>query len=251
MANDIADWFNGIPFITRCWFAGTIALSLLGRIGLINGMYLILDFDLIFWHFQIWRPVTALFFYPITPQTGFHFLINLYFMYTYSTRLETGIFDGRPGDYLFMLTFCWLVTVILGFIVDMVLLMDPMVMVVMYVWCQLNKDQIVTFWFGSQFKAMYMPWVLLIFNMILRGRWLLELVGILVGHLYFFLMFKYPQEFGGQTYLKTPQIFYKYFPNRRGGVSGFGVAPTARRQEPDDGGDPRRHQWGGGGNRLG
>ena len=33
--------------------------------------------------FHIWRPVTALFYYPLTPQTGFHFLINLYFLYNY------------------------------------------------------------------------------------------------------------------------------------------------------------------------
>lgn len=31
-------------------------------------------------------------FYPLTPQTGFHYLINLYFLYSYSTRLESGIY---------------------------------------------------------------------------------------------------------------------------------------------------------------
>ena len=51
--------------------------------------------------FQIWRPLTALFFYP----TSFHYLINLYFLYSYSMRLETGIFAGRPADYAFMLFF--------------------------------------------------------------------------------------------------------------------------------------------------
>jgi hypothetical protein len=28
-----------------------------------------------------------------------------------------------------------------------------MVLSVLYVWCQLNKDQIVSFWFGTQFKV--------------------------------------------------------------------------------------------------
>ncbi len=31
--------------------------------------------------------------------------------------------------------------------------MDPLVLSVLYVWCQINKDMIVTFWFGMQFKA--------------------------------------------------------------------------------------------------
>lgn len=47
--------------------------------------------------------------------------------------------------------------------------MDPMVLSVLYVWCQLNKDVIVNFWFGSQFKAMYLPWVLFAFNLIISG----------------------------------------------------------------------------------
>ena len=63
----------------------------------------------------------------------------------------------------------------------------------MYIWCQLNKDTIVNFWFGTQFKAMYLPWVLFGFKLIISGGGVMELIGILIGHMYFFLMFKYPQ----------------------------------------------------------
>ena len=31
--------------------------------------------------------------------------------------------------------------------------MDPMILSVLYVWCQLNKDMVVTFWFGTRFKV--------------------------------------------------------------------------------------------------
>lgn len=31
--------------------------------------------------------------------------------------------------------------------------MIPMIMSVLYVWAQLNKDTIVSFWFGTQFKV--------------------------------------------------------------------------------------------------
>lgn len=41
--------------------------------------------------FQIWRLVTSVLYYPIAGPKGFHYLINLYFLYSYSTRLETGI----------------------------------------------------------------------------------------------------------------------------------------------------------------
>ena len=49
------------------------------------------------------------------------------------------------------------------------ILMEPLILSVLYIWCQLNRDTIVTFWFGTRFKAMYLPWVLVAFNWILRG----------------------------------------------------------------------------------
>lgn len=125
--------------------------------------------------------------------------------------------------------------------------MDIMVLSVLYIWCQLNKDTIVTFWFGTRFKAMYLPWVLLAFNMVINGGGIQELLGILIGHLYFFLMFKYPQELGGPTLLQTPSFLKQWFPDQVGGVHGFG-APTERRpQQPRQaggGGIFGGHNWG-------
>ena len=61
---------------------------------------------------------------------------------------------------------------------------------------------------------MYLPWVLFAFNMIIAGGGVMELIGILIGHMYFFLMFKYPQDFGGPSLLSTPQFMYNWFPNQ-------------------------------------
>lgn len=58
------------------------------------------------------------------------------------------------------------------------LLMDPMVLSVLYVWCNLNKEVIVNFWFGTQFKAQYLPWVLLAFNIIMGGGYVTPLLVI-------------------------------------------------------------------------
>ena len=77
----------------------------------------------------------------------------------------------------------------------------------------------------------------------------IELLGVAVGHLYFFLMFKYPQDFNGVQILKTPEIFYRLLPNRRGGMGGFGQAPTATRRPANDNRDARN--LGGRGYRLG
>ncbi|XP_022119108.1 derlin-1 [Pieris rapae] len=225
--SEFKDWFNSVPFFTRYWLAATIILSVLGRFGIFNYYYFILDFNLIFYKFQIWRPITAVFYYPISPSTGFHFLINCYFLYSYSQRLESGMFAGKPADYFYMLLFNWLCCVLLGLFTGLPIIMDPMVLSVLYVWCQLNKDVIVSFWFGTRFKAMYLPWVLLAFNLIISGGGILDIMGILVGHLAFFLLFKYPQELGGPSLLTPPAFLKQIFPDTRY-MGGFGTAPQER-----------------------
>ncbi|VDQ13678.1 unnamed protein product [Trichobilharzia regenti] len=110
--NELSEMFNSIPPVTRYWFSGTILFSLLGKLNIIDPMRMILLWDRIFSHFEIWRPITALLFYPVSPSTGFHFLINLYFLYSYSSRLENGMFLGRTADYVFMFMFTWLTLVV-------------------------------------------------------------------------------------------------------------------------------------------
>jgi derlin-1 len=65
-------------------------------------------------------------------------------------------------------------------------------------------------------------------------------------------MFKYPQDFNGVQILKTPQILYNWLPNRRGGMGGFGQAPTTRRTANDNNNNNRdTRNLGGRGYRLG
>ncbi|XP_063984734.1 derlin-1 [Diachasmimorpha longicaudata] len=239
--SDLRDWINSLPIFTRYWLLSTIGLSLIGRFGLLSPHVLILLYDRFIQNFEIWRAITSLLFYPLNQATGFHFMINCYFLYRYSLHLETGEYQGKPADYGFMLLFNWLCCVVIGLIGNVPLLMDPMVLSVLYVWCQLNQDVIVNFWFGTQFKAMYLPWVLVGFNLIMSGGGMMELIGILVGHLYFFLKFKYPQEYDGPELLNTPKILEHYFPPHRVNVHGFSAsAPRAGGQSA-----PGRNMFGG------
>ena len=75
----------------------------------------------------------------------------------------------------------------------------------------------------------------------------------------------YRQDFGGPSLLSTPSLLYQWFPNQRGGNTGYGQAPAAAQggggggQGGQGGGGggaappgafPRPHAWGQG-NRLG
>lgn len=89
--SDIGDWYRNVPFFTKYWMTATVGFTLLGRFGFLRPQNLVLLYEPLK-RFQIWRLVTCVFYYPLSPQTGFHFLINLYFLYNYSKRLETGKF---------------------------------------------------------------------------------------------------------------------------------------------------------------
>lgn len=108
-----------------------------------------------------------------------------------------------------------------------------------------NQDQVVSFWFGTRFKARYLPWALFGVNFMLGGGGMSDLVGIIVGHLYYFVMMKYPAE-QGVTLVQTPQFMYDYLPNHQAASYMAPERPT--RQNPSATGQnptaPTGYHWG-------
>ena len=166
---DAGQWFKQLPKFTRYWLAATVSMSLLARFGILPPYQLYLSRELVLSKLQIWRCFTSLLVYPLTPQTGFHFLINCYFITQYSARLEKDQFGRSPADYLFLQLVVASLAILGGLMFNVPYLMDLLVVAVTYIWCQLNKEVIVNFWFGSRFKAIYLPWVLAGMELIFQG----------------------------------------------------------------------------------
>lgn len=108
---EIGEWFYSMPPITRHWFAASLAIPLLCRFNIFSPYSMILTSDFLT-QLQLWKPLTSVLYYPLTGNKGFHFLMNLYFIYNYSQRLEMGLFASRPADYVFMLFFSWITLVV-------------------------------------------------------------------------------------------------------------------------------------------
>ena len=68
----------------------------------------------------------------------------------------------------------------------------------------------VVFW-GFGFKAWHLPFVLLAFGVLLGANPMLDILGILVGHLYHFLSDILPNTHYRYDILKCPQWLYKIF----------------------------------------
>ncbi|EDQ89381.1 uncharacterized protein MONBRDRAFT_37095 [Monosiga brevicollis MX1] len=226
---DPQEWYNGLPIVTKTLFTSVLVTTLAGNFGLLSPYTLILNYPLIWGGFEIWRLVTCVFFFG---KLGFPFLMNLYFLYNYSLNLERGLFERRTADYVWMIVSIWLTLLVVAYFMSLVMIGLPLVIAILYVWCNVNAEQIVSFWFGTKFKAMYLPWVLVGFNILMGGNGFSELLGIFAGHVYYFLKYKMPEN-GSPDYLQTPAFVRNIFPDEQGGFgtmggTTFGQAPASR-----------------------
>jgi Derlin-2/3 len=75
--------------------------------------------------------------------------------------------------------------------------------IIVYVWARRNPHLRMSFLGLFEFDAPYLPWVMMGFGLLLGNSPYNDLLGIIVGHLYYFLADVYPAQTGRQP-LKTP-----------------------------------------------
>lgn len=151
----------------------------------------------------MWRLLTTfLYFGPF----GFTFLFNLIFTYRYCRMLEEGSFRGRPADFLFMFLFGASLMVVIAFFVNLLFLGHAFTIMLVYVWSRRNPYVRMNFFGLLNFQAPYLPWVLLAFSLLLGNAVLVDLMGIAVGHVYYFAEDVFPRQAGGFRILHTPRF---------------------------------------------
>lgn len=155
--------------------------------------------------FQLWRLVTCFCFYG---GIGFNFFFNLLFTYRYCRHLEEGSFRGRSADFLFMFLFGGTLMIIMALFVNIVFLGSALTIMLVYVWSRRNPYVRMNFFGLLNFQAPYLPWVLFAFSLLLGNSVIVDLMGIIVGHIYYFLEDVFPRQQGGFRILKTPRFLY-------------------------------------------
>lgn len=98
-----------------------------------------------------------------------------------------------------------------AYFLELVILGMPLIMMMIYYWSKLQPNVPMTFMFGLKFESKWFPWVLVAFTTLTGGNPLFELLGIAVGHVYFFLNDMYPRINNGRVLLRTPQFLYVGF----------------------------------------
>ncbi|KAG9341452.1 hypothetical protein JZ751_019262 [Albula glossodonta] len=226
-----------IPVVTRAYTTACVLTTAAVQLELITPFQLYFNPDLILKHYQVWRLMTNfLFFGPV----GFNFLFNMIFLYRYCRMLEEGSFRGRTADFVFMFLFGGvlmtvsshigptvstaprLITVIFqgpsftsaqifGTFVSLVFLGQAFTIMLVYVWSRRNPNVRMNFFGLLNFQAPFLPWVLMGFSLLLGNSIIVDLLGIAVGHVYFFLEDVFPNQPGGGRWLKTPTILKMLF----------------------------------------
>ena len=79
-------------------------------------------------------------------------------------------------------------------------------LMLVYVWARRNPFVRMNFFGLLTFNAPYLPYVLLGFSLLLGNAVSVDLLGMAVGHTYFYLEDIFPNQPGGFKLLKTPQI---------------------------------------------
>jgi len=179
--------------------------------ALITWIYL--DFDKIFFEFQIWRLVTNFFYFG---RFSFNWLFSMYLLQKYFKGLEGNYFTGPRGfaDFVFMLSFSGLVFLVIAYLWGLMFLGAPLVYFALYVFARKDPYQDVMLW-SFRVPQWQLPFALMLVTILMGGSPMDHLLGILVGHIFHFLSDVVPQVYR-KTLLRTPDFLYNFFERRAG-----------------------------------
>ena len=189
-------WYLDIPVVSRCYLTGAVLTTLLCFLEIVSPLTLYYNYDLVVSKGQYWRLFSSFMFFG---SFNLDFLFHLYFVVRYCRLLEEGSFRGKTADLLYMLLFGAFVTLLLPSFFPsfskIKFLGHPLAFMMVYLWARGPEQRNVRMSLLGlfPFNAPYLPWVLLLFSLFLRNPIESDVLGIIVGHIYYFLHDVYPQ----------------------------------------------------------
>ncbi len=218
-AVDLFSWYHEIPLISRLYLTSAVGITAACFLEFVSPLTLYYNYDLILYKGQYWRIITSFLFFG---SFSLDFLFHMYFVVRYCRLLEEGTFRSRPADFMFMIIygaiFMLIATVTIPVFTRIKFLGHPLTFMMVYLWAR-DPDNYhirMSFFGVLQFNAPYLPWMLLLFSLVLGNPVEMDMLGIIVGHTYYFLDFVYPQvaQIRGWRWkrlLTTPSILHYIF----------------------------------------
>ena len=191
---DLFSWYKEIPVVSRLYLTAAVGTTTACFMDVVSPFTLYYNYDLIL-RGQYWRLLSSFLFFG---TFSLDFLFHLYFVVRYCHLLEEGKFRGKTADFIFMLLFGAILMLIFACTIQIFskirFLGHPLAFMMVYVWARTPENVGVRMSLMGlfPFNAPYLPWVLLLFSLFLGNPIETDLLGILVGHLYYFFDSVYP-----------------------------------------------------------
>ena len=243
-ADSISGWYKEMAPMTKFFVTGTFVSGLAVQFGLIPAFFggggagaIIFNWHAISSKFHVWRLITPFLF---AGTFSINFIMHLFVLYENCRRYEANPWNtgagGTSADFLYMVVlgmavFCTLAAFENTLGLQMQVMAEPILYYILYVWSRKEPDTVVNMW-GFKFKGLYLPWVYMALRVLMGGGITHMLVGVAVGHIYYFLVDVVPNSHG-TTLIKTPMWCVKVIEKMTGatqmGSSGFTAAPPRQR----------------------
>ncbi|KAK7334506.1 hypothetical protein VNO80_26263 [Phaseolus coccineus] len=161
-----------------------------------------LDYGLVFKRLQVWRLITNFFFLD---PFSFSFAVRLIMIAKYGVSLERGPFDKRTADYVWMFIFGALSLLVISAVPYFwyPFMGVSLVFMIVYVWSREFPNARINIYGVVSLKGFYLPWALVALDLIFGNPIKPDIVGMLAGHIYYFLTVLHPLA-GGHFKFKTP-----------------------------------------------
>lgn len=199
---------NSFPPVTRAYLLLSFFTNILCFFKILNGISLLMNFQLVFEHFNLWRIFSHLFYFGETGIKSFFYII---FFSRYSKALESFSFQGRGFEYLYLLlTGNSLLLLMKLFVKEATFLGPGITFMVVYIWGKKNAQAQINLVNLIHIKGSSLPLILMASSWFLRQKTLKsDIMGVIAGHIYFYLEEVYPRLNGGQKVLTNEKILKK------------------------------------------
>ncbi|KTF93903.1 hypothetical protein cypCar_00001874 [Cyprinus carpio] len=228
MANSVTQEYMQIPAVTRAYTTACVLTTAAVQLELITPFQLYFNPDLILKKYQVSTVETCCVY-------DNHFNKNM------ATDHKLLVFWASWIQLLVQHDFS-----LFGLFANLFFLGQAFTIMLVYIWSRRNPYVRMNFFGLLNFQAPFLPWVLMGFSLLLGNSIVIDLLGIGVGHIYYFLEDVFPNQPGGRKLLTTPGIFrvlfdmpqedpdYAPLPEDQSGISGQGVEDDGQGQNDEE-----------------
>ncbi|XP_021687017.2 derlin-1.2 isoform X2 [Hevea brasiliensis] len=200
-----AEYYRSLPPVSKTYGVACLMTTAAYYLHLYNVRNIALFYEDVIKRFQVWRLITNFFFLG---PFSFPFAFRLIMMYGVS--LERGPFDKRTADFVWMFFFGALSLLVMAAVP---MLWSPfmgvsLVFMIVYVWAREFPNARINIYGLVSLKGFYLPWAMLALDLIFGNPLMPDILGMVAGHLYYFLTVLHPLS-GGNFVLRTPLWVHK------------------------------------------